>query len=68
MSKNKGSADFDVLVQVVNKRPDEAAVELMDLRKELDRVYGILESIYESGDYSKVTEKLLRSALKFPEE
>jgi hypothetical protein len=56
--------EFELQVQVINKRPDEAAQELLDLRDELDRVYEIVYSIYQSGDYSRETEQLLRTALK----
>lgn len=64
ISVTRSGSDFDLQAQVINKRPDEAAQELLDLRDELDRLYLLASRIYESGDYSQFTECLLSQMLK----
>lgn len=60
----RSGKDFDLVIEMINKRPDEAAQELLDIRDELDRVYELASCIYDSGDYSSSTEILLRRLLK----
>lgn len=68
-----GSYEFDILVQCINKRPEEYAEKILQLEAKVeemkllgsrfDHVMNIVDEIYNSGDYSARTEPLLRKIL-----
>ncbi|UUW39713.1 hypothetical protein VP14_026 [Vibrio phage VPMCC14] len=66
----RSGLDFEMLCSVVNKRPDEAAQQIMDLEDkvktlnmEMDNILRKVSDIYESGDYTRTTGTLLRDIL-----
>lgn len=63
MSKNRFNNDFEILVECIGKRPEEYAEKIVNLESRLEKTLKAVEEIYESGDYSRNTERLLRVAL-----
>lgn len=68
-----GSYEFDILVQCINKRPEEYAEKILQLEAKVeemkllesrfDHVMSIVDEIYNSGDYSSRTESMLQKIL-----
>lgn len=49
----RSGKDFDMHVQIINKRPDEAAQQYLDLCDKYDKLTEVVYDVIESGELSR---------------